>query len=233
MFTPQLLYTIPVFHNPTGATLSASRRYRLVQLARKFGFIVVADEVYQMTGDLQATPPPLRSLDEDYVISLGSFSKILGPGVRLGWIEAGLQHIAILRGTGALRSGGGVAPVTSAIVESLIGLGIQDQYLEKIRQMYMERRCYLSDLLASTLPSAVRFSAPRGGFYIWLELPIGIDAAALVQQAATGGVSFRPGALFSCKQAFPNYLRVCFTYYDERRLRLGAERLVNLLRAHM
>ena len=87
---PAALYTIPVFHNPTGMTLPASRRQRLVQLARQHGFLIIADEVYHILGDKARLPPPLSSFVADCVLSLGSFSKILGPGLRLGWIQCSL-----------------------------------------------------------------------------------------------------------------------------------------------
>ena len=110
-----LLYTIPVFHNPTGATLPVARRRRLTELARRFGFLIVADEVYQMLGDKEATPPLLYTFDSDRVISISSFSKILGLGIRLGWTQGSPDKISVLSGCGVLRSGGGVAPVMNAI----------------------------------------------------------------------------------------------------------------------
>ena len=114
---PAALYTIPAFHNPTGLTLPASRRQRLVQLARQHGFLIIADEVYHILGDKERMPLPMASYDAGCVLSLGSFSKILGPGLRLGWIQCSPPRIDRLVTNGVLASGGGVSPFVAAIIE--------------------------------------------------------------------------------------------------------------------
>ena len=227
---PRLLYTIPVFHNPLGVTLSSLRRRRLLELARQQGFLVVADEVYQLTGDPLLTPPPLRTVDSEVVLSLGSFSKILGPGVRLGWIEGPPALLARLRDAGVLRSGGGVSPVMAAVLESAIRLGLQDAHLSRIRALYARQRAHAISLLRRSLPPEVRFTAPDGGYYVWLVLPGHVDTTALAEEAAKLGVAFRPGPVFSLQQRFANCLRLCFTYYDEATFTTAIERLASLLR---
>jgi 2-aminoadipate transaminase len=226
---PRLIYTIPVFGNPTGVTLGAHRRRRLIELAHRFGFLIVADEVYHLIGDWRTTPPPMRSLDGTHVLSVGSFSKIFGPGVRLGWIEGPPEHLACLLQDGALRSGGGVAPVMAAIVESAIALGLQDAYLQTVRQEYAARRRHVVDNLRRALPQEVAFAPPGGGFYIWLELPEHVDTRTLAADAHAKGVGFRPGASCSCRQSFANCMRLCFTNYDQPRLSVAVDRLGALL----
>lgn len=230
---PKFLYTIPVFQNPTGTILSARRRQRLVELARRYEFLIIADEVYQMLGERQTIPPPLASLDEQRVLSLGSFSKILGPGIRVGWVQCAPEFVANFRTNGMLLSGGGMNPFTAAIVESVLELGIQDAYLPQLREQYAVRRKLMTDTLAQVLPPGATFLTPSGGFFVWVELPAAIDATELSQAALTLGLGFRPGALFSCAGNFGNCLRLCFAFYDHTRLRLGCERLGTLLRNYM
>lgn len=227
---PRLIYTIPVFSNPTGVTLGAHQRGRLIELAHRFGFLIVADEVYHLIGDSRTTPPPMRSLDGTHVLSLGSFSKIFGPGVRLGWIEGPRDQLACLLQDGALRSGGGVAPVMSAIVESAIALGLQDAYLQTVRQEYAARRGHVVERLRRALPQEIAFTPPGGGFYIWLELPEHVDTRTLAVDARAKGVGFRPGASCSCRQSFANCMRLCFTNHDQAHLSVAVDRLGALLR---
>ncbi len=229
---PKFLYTIPVFHNPTGTTLPEPRRRRLVELAKAHGFLIVADEVYQLTGEESETPPPLRSLDGECVLSLGSFSKILGPGLRLGWIECAKQHVDELSQCGVLISGGGVNPFMAAIVDSAIELGIQDRYLSTVCTMYNRRRLYMTRLLEEMLPDGVHFTKPHGGYYIWLELPKDMDSVELRKEALTRNIDFRPGPIFSCEGRFSNCLRLCFTYYPEDKLQFACEQLSRLLHSY-
>jgi 2-aminoadipate transaminase len=229
---PRLLYTIPVFHNPTGVTLPEERRRRLAGLATEFGFLIVADEVYQLTGDLAAAPAPLRTFGPGQVLSLGSFSKILAPGIRLGWVEGPPDEINALQDCGVLRSGGGVAPVMCAIVSSAIQLGLQDSFLERACRIYSSRRQHMISCLSRELPAGVRFQVPHGGFYIWLELPASSDAVAMLAAGEASGVSFRAGPSFSPGQNFRNFMRLCFVFNEEKKLTDGVVRLAELIRSH-
>jgi len=230
---PALIYTIPVFHNPTGVTLTPARRQRLVDLAARHDCLVVADEVYQLVAARDRVPDPMRRVGGDQVLSLGSFSKILGPGVRLGWVECSARHVATLRQDGVLRSGGGANPLTGAIVEAAIRAGLQDEFLDTVREVYDRRRRHAIDVLRRVLPEDVRVIYPAGGYYIWLELPGPADTVALMVAAKAAGVGFRPGPIFSLDGGFANCLRLCFTYYDEDHLTLAGERLGSVLHSHL
>lgn len=226
--SPRLVYTIPVFHNPTGMTMPPTRRRHLTALAAEHDFLVAADEVYQLVTDPSRVPGPVRCHDRERVLSLGSFSKILGPGVRLGWVEGPPRLLARLRDNGVLRSGGGASPMTSAIVAEAIRSGRQEQFLTELRAVYDRRRRHAVALLSATLPPQVRVTYPDGGYYVWLELP-GVDAAALRAEAVAAGVDFRPGPVFSVDGSFTSCLRICFTYHDEERLTTGIERLTRVI----
>lgn len=230
---PKLVYTIPVFHNPTGVTLSNPRRRGLVDLAEEYRTTVVADEVYQLTAEPGRVPPPLRHGGSGQVLSLGSFSKILGPGVRLGWVEGPPDRLAHLADDPVLRSGGGASPMTAAIVESMIRLGRQDEFLDAIRGVYRDRRVNAVAVLRRHLPDAVRAWYPDGGYYVWIELPAGVDAEAVRADALAAGVGYRPGQSFSVDGSFRNCLRLCFTYYPEDVFAAAAERLAKVFSAHL
>jgi DNA-binding transcriptional MocR family regulator len=223
---PKLLYTIPIHHNPTSATLSPERRSKLIELAHRHDFLIAADEVYQLLTYEGAPPPPLSSWDRERVLSLGSFSKILAPGVRLGWIEAAPAHLTELARCGVLQSGGGASPFAAAIVESTIETGILDEYLERIRDEYRRRSHTMIRMLEEILP-ALSFERPRGGFFVWLRLDR--DAEALLPQAHAEGVGFLPGPRSSIGGGLRDRARLCFTYYDTAEIESAIRRFAKAL----
>ncbi|MDH3829322.1 MAG: PLP-dependent aminotransferase family protein, partial [Desulfobacterales bacterium] len=180
---PVFIYTIPVFHNPAGVTLSTNRREKLVRLAEKHGFLIVADEVYQMLAYTAAPPPPMTYFDNSArVLSLGSFSKILAPGLRLGWMQAKPSLLEPFIASGYLESGGGLNPFVSGIVNSMIELGLQKDYLNFLKKTYRRRMVILSEALRQQIP-ALRFTDPHGGYFIWSFLPEGTDTETLLAEA--------------------------------------------------
>lgn len=224
---PALLYTIPTHQNPSGATLSLPRRRRLVELSQQHGFTVLADEVYHCLsyGDV-APPPPLASfVDSGAVLSLGSFSKILAPGLRLGWIQGQGDRLQTLAQCGLLDSGGGLNPFTAAIVRSALELGLQEQHLERLRQVYAGRLAALDAALRRDLAGRLVYRRPGGGFFIWARLAEGMDAESLQGSARAHGVDVRPGVRFSGQGGLRDFVRLCFACYDEAQLAEGVSRL--------
>jgi 2-aminoadipate transaminase len=227
---PVLVYTIPSFHNPTSVTLSEARRARLVELALTHGFTIVADEVYQLLRYTVTPPPPLAAwADTGSVLSLGSFSKILAPGLRLGWIQASARPLERLVHNGLLDSGGGLGPFTSSMVQSALELGLQGEHLSRLRRAYEERAAALCDAIREHLPASVQLDPPGGGFFVWLRLPPGIDARELLPVARQHDVAFQPGSTFSHAQRSEGYVRLCFAYYDCAQLATGVRRFAQAL----
>ncbi len=223
---PTLLYTIPTHQNPSGCTLSSERRARLVELSVQHGFLIVADEVYHLLSYADAPPAPLASFAESgTVLGLGSFSKILAPGLRLGWVQAAPQHMQRLYTSGLLDSGGGLNPFTSGLVRTVLEQGQQDEYLSLLHHTYRHRIAALHAALQEHLGDRVEYAVPTGGYFFWLRLPDTFDAAALFARAAAHKVSFRPGVRFSSQNGLRNYLRLSFAYYDESELAEGVRRL--------
>jgi len=226
---PKFVYTIPTFQNPSGRTLSPSRRDKLVEIAQREKFLILADEVYHFLPYNQDPPGPFACFAEnvEQVISINSFSKILAPGLRLGWIQANSTVIKRLAGSGLLDSGGGMNPFTSALVRGLIETGGLDDNIEHLRTEYSLRRNALDAALRQHLPAA-EYALPQGGFFFWVRLP-GVDARKLRRRAREFQVDLRQGELFSSHSGLREYFRLSFCYYDPEALEEGVRRLANCL----
>jgi DNA-binding transcriptional MocR family regulator len=224
-YQPKFLYTIPIHHNPTGATLTEPRRPRLRELAQQYDFLILADEVYQLLsyGDHPLQPFAAYTHLEN-ILSLGSFSKILAPGLRLGWVQAHPRVIQRLAASGLLDSGGGMNPFTSAIVRGVIETGDLDQHLDRLINTYRPRLRKMDSLLKLYL-SDVTYAVPEGGYFFWLRLPDSMNAIEFRKQAKLWNVDIRPGTLFSCENGLHHFIRLCFAYYDETQIEEGILRL--------
>ncbi len=228
--TPVFFYTIPTFNNPTGLTLSEARREKLVQLSQEYNFLIIADEVYHLLAYTSTPPSPMaKYIEAASVLSLGSFSKILAPGLRLGWIQTHSNSMNRLTTNGLIFSGGGLNPFTSAIVQSAIELGLQEKQLLYLKKVYLQRKNALNTALRENLPDSVSFVEPDGGFFTWLQLPQHVDTANLLPEAHRHDVSFAPGSFFSPRRDLKNYLRLSFAYYQESELVDGAKRLAAVI----
>ncbi len=223
---PALLYTIPTHQNPSGVTMTFERRRRLVELSKMHNFLIVADEVYHLLSYDEAPPPPLATFAGDNtVLGVGSFSKILAPGLRLGWVQAAPQHMVRLSASGLLDSGGGLNPFTSALVRTVIETGAEDGYLDRLHAIYRRRIATLHTALQEHLGEMVEYAVPTGGYFFWLKLPDTVDGETLLQRAEKHKVSFRPGVRFSGQSGLRNFIRLSFAYYEDERLVEGVHRL--------
>jgi len=226
----RFLYTIPVFQNPTGKTLSTKRRQRIIELAEKYELMILADEAYQLLGYDVTPPPPMASSASSKVISLGSFSKILGPGLRLGWLQAESEHIKKLVSCGMLDSGGGLNPFTSSIVRSMLQSGSMDRHLDRLIDVYRQRMNVLSRSIWTELPESAEFVHPGGGYFLWVKLPDEVDTHSLKKAARSYKVNFISGSQTSPRGLLQQYLRLSISYNDEVRLQLGVQRLAETLK---
>lgn len=227
---PALLYTIPSFSNPGGQTLSAVRREHLVDLSREHDFIIAADEVYQMLPYFGGVPPALGvMIDRGNVISMGTFSKILAPALRLGWIQCSPHLMETALDSGWLNSGGSVNHFTSHVVRRAIDLGLQESFIGQLCESYRGRVVAMDECLHEHLSPHARWSRPGGGYFFWLEMAKDVNARDLRVKAADFGVGFQPGEIFSSTGDFKNFLRLSFAHYNEADIRKGIARLAALL----
>ncbi len=228
---PKLVYTIPAFHNPTGQVMDRARRERLVALARRHGFIVVADEVYQDLYHGDPPPPSFGSLGAaGNVLALGTFSKILAPGLRLGWIQAAPDLMKTLLASGALVSGGNFNHFTSHVVRKLMESGELAANVASLRASYAERAQAMDAALRKHLAGVLRWQKPGGGYFFWLELPEGADAAALEAAARAAGTGFLPGSACSTGGGLRHCLRLSFAHYTVPDIHEGIARLARAFR---
>jgi DNA-binding transcriptional MocR family regulator len=194
-------------------------------LSRQHDFLLVADEVYHFLSYSSQPPKPFAADTEDgNVISLGSFSKILAPGLRLGWMQTNVKIIQRCINSGLLDSGGGMNPFTSAIVSRVLETGGLDQNIAKLIAIYRARIPVMDAALRQHLPD-VEFNLPQGGYFFWIHLPSKINASELQRQAEAFKVGFRPGELFSCQGGMQDYIRLCFVFYQPDKLEQGIWRL--------
>jgi len=226
---PRFLYTIPTFHNPASVTLTQQRRERLINLAEKHGFLVIADEVYRFLSYDQELPLPLASFTavSKQVISINSFSKILAPGLRLGWIQAHPRMITRLAGCGLVDSGGGLNPFTSAIVYYLIESGDLTNNICGLRDIYKQRLDGMAEALDYHLPEA-EYTKPQGGYYFWVRLP-GKDTVQLRDLVRKRKVDYRPGNFFSSRQGLKDFLRLSISFHDPEQIDKGIRVLAESL----
>ena len=237
-----LLYLVPTFGNPTGASLSMERRKKLIDLARTYDILVVCDDVYHLIYfENQMPPDRLVSLDlnslkeeEGNVISNCSFSKLFSPGFRLGWIEASPFLLNQLKNSGILNSGGCSNHFSSFLMKPILKSSDFSSHLQGIRKEYESRR----DLLLQEfkkLPSQFTVSSPKGGFFIWItDTTKNLDSKILLENISKSDdadykVTFTPGNSFSANNAHGHCMRVSFGMYRGTELITGAQRLVNIL----
>jgi DNA-binding transcriptional MocR family regulator len=232
---PKLVYTIPSYHNPSGCCLSAERRQSLVELSLEHGFVVAADEVYQLLHYYQVPPVAFGSLaeqqgEEGSIVSMGSFSKILAPGMRLGWIQTSEPLMKRLMANGVISSGGSLSHFSSQVVRHAIDLGLQDQHLLHLREVYRSRVEAMDQALHHHLGGLANWQKPQGGYFFWLEMPEGFDAAAMRQRAPEFKTGFQAGIVSSTKGQFSNCIRLSFAHYNEHQIDEGIGRLATLFR---
>ncbi len=229
---PKFLYLIPTFQNPTGHTLSQERREQVLRLAEKHNFLIAADEVYQLLNYSQQPPKPFSAYVDagaENTITLGSFSKILAPGLRLGWMQAHANVIKRFANSGLMDSGGGLNPFTSAMMRGVIESGGLGKNIGALKAYYVDQIQAMDEALRRHLPEA-KYAIPHGGYFFWLQFPDEIDVGELRKKASAFKVDFRQGALFSSNGGLKNYMRLCFVYYEAEKIKEGIARISECLR---
>src|SRR3954453_12529409 len=193
--TIKFLYTIPNFHNPAGVTLSVERRHEIVEICAEEGIIILEDNPYGLLGFDRDPMPAMRSLRSDNIISLGSFSKTFAPGFRVGWALA--PHTVREKLVLAQESATLCPPSFSQLaVSAYLAKHDWQGQIKQFREMYRERRDAMVEALDDMMPPTARWNVPTGGFYVWLTLPDGLDAKAMLPRAVTARVAFVPGTAF-------------------------------------
>ena len=225
---PKLLYTIPDHQNPAGVSLSAERRALLVELAGRYGFLIVEDVAYRELGFDGVAPPSLWSLAPDVVVQTGTTSKTFFPGVRLGWAvgpaEVSAQLVAAKQNTDQCAGALG-----QRLFEEYVRRGWIDDQLVQSRALYRRKCERMLAALERSMPPEARWTRPRGGFFSWLTLPAGGAAVELARRAGERGVGIVPGSLFFPDGRGSGNVRLSFSLVDEALIDTGIERLGSLV----
>ncbi len=228
---PAFIYAMADGHNPLGESLSAAQRQRLVDLARAHGVPVVEDGAYAFLQYEDAAPPPLRALDREWVLHVGSFSKILGPTCRVGWIVAPpalMGPLSILKESMDINT----ATLSQHTVCRLLETMSFDEHVARLREAYRTRRNAMRAALASELPAGARWRTPACGFFFWIDVP-GLDASVLLEHAlAVERTAFVPGEAFSADgvRRAVSCLRLSFSNAPIDRMADGVARLARAMR---
>ena len=224
----KFLYTIPNYHNPAGVSLSTSRRAEVLEICRQADILILEDNPYGLLGFHDEPYRALRADEAEGVIYLGSFSKTFAPGFRVGWVLA--PHAVREKLVLAQESATLCPPSFSQMAVSayLSGHDWQAQ-VKEFREMYRERRDAMIDSLTDLMPPTARWNVPDGGFYVWLTLPEGLDAKAMLPRAVTARVAYVPGTAFFADGFGAQSMRLSYCYPSPERIREGVRRLVGVV----
>ncbi len=227
---PKIVYTMPVAQNPTGVTMSINRRKHLLELAEKYNFIIVEDDAYGLLS-FDCEQPPIASLmGLNNVVYISSFSKVLAPGLRVGYVIANeniINKMYVLKQFMDL----GTSVLGQAIAQIALEKGVVDKNAEYAKRLYRLKKNLMIELIDSMFFSESWRSNPKGGFYIWVKLNKNIDTRKLLEQSKRNGVIFTPGAnlcvnTYRCLDA----MRLSYSNPSEDEIRIGIYRLSSLIR---
>ena len=225
----RLLYSLPNFQNPTGRSLSVERRQELVETCARLGLPLIEDDPYGALSYKGAPMPKMVAMNPDGVIYMGSFSKVLTPGIRLGYVCAPLplvRRLELAKQAADLHT----AQLTQMVVHEVVKDGFLDQHIPTIRKLYGDQCQVMLDAMAEHFPAGVTWTKPEGGMFIWVTLPKHIDAMKLLDQSLAARVAFVPGAPFYANEPETNTLRLSFVTASQEQIATGIAALAAAIR---
>jgi 2-aminoadipate transaminase len=225
---PKLLYTIPDHQNPAGVSLSTERRDALVELARRYGFVVVEDVAYRELGFDDSSRPSLWSMAPDVTVQAGTTSKTFFPGVRLGW-GAGPSEVISQLVNAKQNTDQCAGALGQRLFEEYVRRGWLDEQLASSRELYRRRCELMMRSLASTMSADVDWTRPEGGFFSWMSLPGDMDGAEIARRSVERGVAVVPGEPFFPDRRGSGNIRLSFSRVDDGSIEDGIERLAGLV----
>ena len=228
----RLLYALPNFQNPTGRSLSVERRVQLVETCARLGIPLVEDDPYGSLSYNGAPAPKMLNMNPDGVIYMGSFSKVLTPGIRLGYVVAPLalaRRLELAKQATDLHT----AQLTQMVVYEVVKDGFLERHIPSIRELYGNQCQVMLQALQEHFPSEASWTKPEGGMFIWVTLPKQMDAMKLLDAALAENVAFVPGAPFYANNPASNTLRLSFVTVEPERIRAGIAILGKLIKAQL
>ncbi len=230
---PKFIYVVPDFQNPSGITMTLARRKRLLEIVYEHEIPIIEDSPYRDLRYKGETVPAIYSLDDqEQVIALGTFSKLLCPGLRLAWIMAPLQWMERL--VVAKQSMDLCSPsFTQLIVAEYMHAGYLPKQVETIRRLYGVKLEVMLSALSRSMPKSVEWSKPEGGLFLWIKLPPGLSANDLFPKAIENKVAYVIGSAFHCDGKGQNTMRLNFSYSSEEQINEGIKRLGRVIQENM
>jgi 2-aminoadipate transaminase len=229
-YHPKLIYTVPNFQNPTGITMTLERRRMLVEKARKYSVPIVDDNPYGELRYSGAPVPSIKNLGGQAVIQLGTFSKIVSPGLRIAWIAASRQTMGVftrVKQATDLHTNN----FAQYVIHEFVQDGRLERHIEVLKRSYHERRDAILRAMSEFFPDTVKWTKPEGGLFLWIKLPEHVDAAKLLPQAIEEKVVFIPGQSFHADGSGKNTMRLNFSQPPCESLHEGIKRLGRLFSA--
>ena len=229
---PKMIYTIPSFHNPAGVTQGPERRQRVLEVAKRENLLLLEDDPYGLLGFDGAPPRAIRADDDQQVIYLGSFSKTIASGLRVGWAVAphGVREKLVLAAESAVLCPSNYAQLT---VSEYLATQPWREQVKVFCEVYRERRDALLDSLEQLMPEGTTWTKPAGGFYSWVTLPEGLDSKAMLPRAIAALVAYVPGTGFYVDGQGRDSLRLSYCYPEPERIREGVRRLAGVIEGEL
>jgi DNA-binding transcriptional MocR family regulator len=227
----KFLYTVPNFHNPAGTTMSQERRPQIVEICHRHGILVLEDNPYGLLGFDREPYDAMRTLSDEGVVYLGSFSKTFAPGLRVGWALAphAVREKLVLASESAILCPSAFSQMT---VSTYLATSDWMAQIKVYRELYRERRDAMLESLGALLPQAT-WTHPDGGFYVWVTLPKGLNAKAMLPRAVTDRVAYVPGTAFFADSTGQRNVRLSYCYPDPDRIREGIRRFAGVVQSEL
>ncbi len=228
----KMIYTIPSFHNPAGVTQGPQRRQDILAIAQHEGVLLLEDDPYGLLGFEGPPPRAIRADDDQQVVYLGSFSKTIASGLRVGWAVAphGVREKLVLAAESAVLCPSNYAQFT---VSDYLATQPWREQVKVFRELYRERRDAMLETLDQLMPAGTTWTHPQGGFYSWLTLPEGLDSKAMLPRAIAALVAYVPGTGFYVDGQGRANLRLSYCYPDPDRIREGVRRLAGVIESEL
>jgi 2-aminoadipate transaminase len=228
----KLVYTIPSFHNPAGVCQGPARRAEVLEVARSAGLLLLEDDPYGLLGFDGTVPRAIRADESEGVVYLGTFSKTIAAGLRVGWAVAphGVREKLVLANETATLCPSNLTQLT---ISEYLATQPWFEQVKVFREVYRERRDALLESLAALMPEGTRWTVPAGGFYSWVTLPDGLDAAAMLPRAVAALVAYVPGTGFFADGQGRASLRLSYCFPEPDRIREGVRRLAGVIESEL
>lgn len=226
---PRMIYLVPTFQNPDGRTIPIHRRERIIELARTYGVPIIEDDPYSELTYEGTIPTPMKALAPDDVIMLGTFSKLLAPGLRIGWLIA---PPGVIDKFVRMKQGADLHTNTLAqfIIYEFVKDGRLDEHLAKVRELYAKRLKVMIEAMEHYFPPEVKFTRPKGGMFLWVELPEKVNTTELLPKAVEKNVAYIPGSAFYPDGGGHNTMRLNYSKPTEAEIEEGIKRLAEVFK---